>query len=102
MTLTPAVWPDLGSGRVASTWHRGRAAEAGEVALFGFPDHTGVILNGGRPGAAEGPFLFRKPMVPTNLTMPVNMSYLILLTLQVPSMQDYSHTPWGFPIKGTN
>src|SRR5262249_30908324 len=38
----------------------GAAPPAGcAVALLGLPDDTGVSLNGGRPGAAEGPRAFR-------------------------------------------
>ncbi len=32
------------------------------VAILGFPDDTGVRLNGGRPGAAEGPRAFREAL----------------------------------------
>lgn len=47
-----------GSGRFAATI---RAAEPDgcAVAILGLPDDTGVRLNGGRPGAAEGPAAVR-------------------------------------------
>lgn len=55
----PGEWPaPIGAARfaagVARTDHAGCV-----VALLGMPDDTGVRLNGGRPGAAEGPTAFR-------------------------------------------
>jgi formiminoglutamase len=45
-------------GRFASRIRRGEP-EGCAVALIGLPDDTGVSLNGGRPGAAQGPAAFR-------------------------------------------
>lgn len=52
------VWPKRSSSRFASTIHTD-GPEGCRVALLGMPDDTGVRLNGGRPGAAEGPRAFR-------------------------------------------
>ncbi|TVR55963.1 MAG: hypothetical protein EA421_05045 [Gemmatimonadales bacterium] len=38
------------------------APEGCRVALLGIPDDTGVRMNGGRPGAAEGPMAFRSAL----------------------------------------
>lgn len=58
--LTPGAWPrDITSARFASRIRRGGPAQRGEVAIIGLPDDTGVVLNGGRPGAREGPAAFR-------------------------------------------
>jgi formimidoylglutamase len=55
----PAAWPLLRSGRFAATIRTDGAPALGDVALLGLPDDTGVRLNGGRPGAADGPRAFR-------------------------------------------
>lgn len=36
------------------------AGEGGDISLVGFPFDEGCVRNGGRPGAARGPELFRK------------------------------------------
>lgn len=66
---TPATWPNLRPGSVADQLGSGcrglSAAKAAPdssstpVALLGLPDDTGVSLNNGRPGAAQGPGAFR-------------------------------------------
>jgi formimidoylglutamase len=61
----PGVWPEIRPGRFAATIGRlpvGGALAPGTVALLGLPDDTGVRLNGGRPGAAEGPRAFREAL----------------------------------------
>ncbi len=61
MTLphtTPAIWPEFSSNRFAATVARD-SARGCAIALLGLPDDTGVRLNHGRPGAAEGPAAFR-------------------------------------------
>jgi formimidoylglutamase len=62
----PAQWPDIATTRFAATirraWEGGDADTTSArrpIALLGLPDDTGVRLNGGRPGAAEGPRAFR-------------------------------------------
>jgi formiminoglutamase len=52
------VWPSLPAGRFAQTI-RHDSPEGCQLALLGLPDDTGVRLNGGRPGAAEGPSALR-------------------------------------------
>src|SRR5262245_44790837 len=54
---SPPSWPAIKPGRFAATI---RSEPAGcQLALLGVPDDTGVRLNGGRPGAGEGPSAFR-------------------------------------------
>lgn len=54
----PASWPDdLASSKLASLFKN--APEGCQIALLGIPDDTGVKLNNGRPGAAEGPSALR-------------------------------------------
>ncbi|MBK7404664.1 MAG: formimidoylglutamase [Phycisphaerales bacterium] len=57
----PAPWPDRAAGRFSSTIATD-APEGCAVALLGLPDDTGVTLNRGRPGAAEGPRAFREAL----------------------------------------
>jgi arginase family enzyme len=52
------AWPAIRPGTFAATID-GDSPEGCAVALLGLPDDTGVRLNGGRPGAAEGPAAFR-------------------------------------------
>jgi formiminoglutamase len=55
----PGQWPlDLATSRFASTFRKSNPADC-QVALLGLPDDTGVRLNQGRPGAAQGPSAFR-------------------------------------------
>lgn len=67
---TPPIWPETRPGRFAAAILRNStdlldAPEAADaiakcrIALLGMPDDTGVGLNGGRLGAAEGPNAFR-------------------------------------------
>lgn len=55
----PGVWPDaIPDSRLAARVRRDRP-DGCRVALLGLPDDTGVRLNHGRPGAAEGPTALR-------------------------------------------
>jgi formimidoylglutamase len=54
----PSEWPPSRPGRFAETILTA-PAQGCPIALLGLPDDTGVRLNGGRPGAAEGPRAFR-------------------------------------------
>jgi len=54
----PGIWADASTSRFASTIARGDPKGCA-VALIGMPDDTGVRLNNGRPGAAEGPTALR-------------------------------------------
>jgi formimidoylglutamase len=58
MLATPAVWPEIRAGRFAQTI-RSDSPEGCRMALLGLPDDAGIKLNGGRPGAKEGPRAFR-------------------------------------------
>lgn len=54
----PAPWPDaIPASRFASRIRQ--TPDACRIALIGLPDDTGVRLNKGRPGAAEGPAALR-------------------------------------------
>jgi formiminoglutamase len=60
----PAEWPPVKPGRFAAAIRSiaeagERAPASGAIALLGLPDDLGVRMNGGRPGAAEGPRAFR-------------------------------------------
>lgn len=46
-----------------------------QVALIGLPDDTGVRLNGGRPGAAEGPAAFRSALARFGVHEPAGWVY---------------------------
>lgn len=53
-----AAWPTAKPGRFATNVRTDSPAGC-RIALLGLPDDTGVKLNFGRPGAAEGPAAFR-------------------------------------------
>jgi formiminoglutamase len=54
----PARWPAIRPDRFAAGIRTDRP-DGCALALLGLPDDTGVTLNGGRPGAAEGPAALR-------------------------------------------
>jgi arginase family enzyme len=57
--VTPPRWPaDIPSSRFASLVRTGDAAGC-RIGLIGLADDTGVRMNGGRPGAVDGPRAFR-------------------------------------------
>ncbi|MBL9001401.1 MAG: formimidoylglutamase [Phycisphaerae bacterium] len=72
---SPPQWPaPIGAGRFAS--RIGREAAAGcAVALLGLPDCLGVRLNGGRPGASEGPAAFRAALARYGAAEPCGWAY---------------------------
>ena len=55
---TPVRWPRAGADRFAATI-RSESPAGCRLALLGLPDDTGIALNHGRSGAAEGPGAFR-------------------------------------------
>lgn len=55
---TAARWPALRPDRFAAGIRTDRP-DGCALALLGLPDDTGIKLNGGRPGASEGPAAFR-------------------------------------------
>ena len=60
-TLAPH-WPEMAPDRFAHCIEA-HDPEGCRVALLGLPDDTGVALNGGRPGAADGPTAVRRALV---------------------------------------
>ncbi len=63
----PARWPLLRPERFAATI-RTDSPKGCQVALLGLPDDTGVRLNHGRPGAAQGPAAFRSALASLGTT----------------------------------
>ena len=59
-TLVPSqAWIKGREGCVAEAVAMGVAIQAGDLVLLGLCNEVGVIANGGRPGAAQGPSAFR-------------------------------------------
>ena len=56
--VQPVDWPKLAPSRLASMF-AGTTINNAQVAFIGLPDDTGVLMNGGRIGAANGPRAFR-------------------------------------------
>ena len=62
--MHPALLPSLAwqrgrEGRVAEAVLQGEGFRSGDLVLLGLCNEVGVVANGGRPGAAEGPSAFR-------------------------------------------
>ncbi|MEM9372810.1 MAG: formimidoylglutamase [Planctomycetota bacterium] len=57
----PGDWPNMPGTRFASQIEREDPTGC-SIALLGMPDDTGVRLNNGRPGAAEGPGALRSAL----------------------------------------
>ncbi len=57
----PPHWPEIGAGRFAASIEHDNPAGC-RVALLGVPDDTGVALNRGRVGAADGPTALRRAL----------------------------------------
>jgi formiminoglutamase len=68
---TAGIWPDdLREDRLAR--HFSRTDPAGcQVAMVGLADDLGVRLNGGRIGAAEGPYAFRSALARYGNALPI-------------------------------
>lgn len=75
---TPPAWPaEIPSARLAAHIH---AIPVGcQIAILGLPDDTGVRLNSGRPGAAQGPGAFRAALA----------SYGVLSPPTTPNFKNY-------------
>lgn len=58
---TAFTWPECSSSRLAAKVAATPLKRA-RVALIGLPDDTGVRMNGGRAGAADGPWAFRRAL----------------------------------------
>lgn len=54
-------WTDCSASRFAASLAQA-PLEGAAIALIGLPDDTGVRMNGGRPGAADGPWAFRRAL----------------------------------------
>lgn len=57
----PGTWPSVSDSRFASLIQRTQP-DGCEIALIGMPDDTGVKMNNGRPGAAQGPAALRQAL----------------------------------------
>jgi formiminoglutamase len=68
---SPAVWPEaMPPSRFAAHIHQALPVGA-RVVLLGLPDDTGVRLNSGRPGAADGPRAFRAALARYGVAHPL-------------------------------
>ncbi len=71
----PGAWPDpIPASRLAARM-RGNRPEDCRVALLGIPDDTGVRLNQGRPGAAEGPAALRAALARYGVAEPSGFAW---------------------------
>lgn len=72
---TAATWPvSIAPGRFAASVEPGAAPDA-RIAILGMPDDTGVRLNSGRPGAADGPRAFRAALARFGVGQPEGWEY---------------------------
>jgi len=69
----PAESVSVDPGKFASTLRS--EPEGCAIALLGLPDDTGVRLNGGRPGAAEGPRAFRQALTRYGVAQPPGIDW---------------------------
>ncbi|MCB9847709.1 MAG: formimidoylglutamase [Phycisphaeraceae bacterium] len=88
-TMAP-VWPAISADRLAQTILNGDGAE-GDVALIGLPDETGVRLNHGRPGAAQGPAAFRAALARYGTTF--DAAHRTPLTVRIVDAGDVEPAP---------
>ncbi|MEO1584178.1 MAG: formimidoylglutamase [Planctomycetota bacterium] len=72
--VTPGVWDSTREGSFAGTVATG-SADGCDVALLGIPDDTGVQLNGGNTGAAQGPSAFRAALSGCGVEHPSGWSW---------------------------
>jgi formiminoglutamase len=70
------------------------APEGCRVALLGLPDDTGVRMNGGRPGAVEGPMAFRSALARYGTARPDGWNW--------PPVYDAGDVVPGFDLKETH
>lgn len=71
---TAGRWPERPVGRFASSI-RTESSKHCAVAILGMPDDTGVRLNGGRPGAAQGPTAFRAALARYGVAEPAGFEW---------------------------
>jgi arginase family enzyme len=76
---TPGRWPEeIPQSRFAAHVHQ--ALRAGcRVAMIGLADDLGVRLNGGRPGAREGPRAFREALARYGVAQPHGWDWPVVL-----------------------
>lgn len=70
----PVDWSGSTAGRFSSRL-RSPASDGCQIALLGVPDDTGVGLNHGRLGAAEGPSAFRAALARFGSAEPVGIAW---------------------------
>lgn len=68
-------WPREAIGRRFGHTVRSDSPDGCGVALLGLPDDTGVRMNGGRPGAAEGPRVFREALSRYGVDRPASVAW---------------------------
>jgi formiminoglutamase len=85
-------WPTVKSDRFAATIQRDSLEDC-QLALLGLPDDTGIQLNHGRPGAAEGPTAFRNALANYGTTW--DGQYSKLLDIKVFDAGDVEPVPGG-------
>lgn len=77
--VRPGVWPEgMASSRFAAGVRRGGDSAGCRVGLIGLPDDTGVKLNGGREGAAEGPGAFRAALARYGTAEPAGFAWPVV------------------------
>lgn len=70
----PGTWPQASPGRFASRIQAG-APDSCVIGLLGVPDDTGVGMNNGRLGAAEGPAAFRAALARYGAAEPAGLEW---------------------------
>ncbi len=70
---TPAESFTADPGKFAASIRQG--PEGCSIAILGLPDDTGVRLNGGRPGAREGPAAFRRALARYGVAQPLGIEW---------------------------
>ena len=71
---TPASWPKTGPSRFAARVQPDTSNDR-SIALIGVPDDTGVGMNHGRLGAAEGPSAFRAALARYGAAVPAGIAW---------------------------
>jgi len=72
--VTPPLYPARHAGRFVSTVRTDRP-DGCAVGLIGLPDDTGIKMNGGRAGAAEGPRAFRDALARQGVAEPAGFAW---------------------------
>ncbi|MEM1185194.1 MAG: formimidoylglutamase [Planctomycetota bacterium] len=72
--VTPPSYPVRKPGRFSATIRTDDPSGC-RVGLLGLPDDTGIKMNGGRPGAAEGPAAFREALATLGVAHPAGFEW---------------------------